>query len=242
MQAESVLIVEDSPVMRAYLKRILSSEGYEVEEAASGQEALSKLNGSANYRVVLLDIGLPDMDGLELLPSLSKLKVDVGTKVCVTSGRRDRSSVISAIKAGSDDYLVKPILPDALLSKINGLLGKKGFDRQYYRQNARLRAKLANSLVHPDLFVVGLSEAGIELRSTAAIEQQVQFEVSCPTLAKLAGLADPFLCRVVRVERRSHGNYLLSAQFVGVTEAILQKIRALVIKGQYFTDHDINVH
>lgn len=239
MQTESVLLVEDSPDTRAYLKRILSSEGFSVEEAASGQEALSKVNGGANYRVVLLDLGLPDMEGLDLLPSLSRLKADVGTKVCVTSSRRDRSSVVNAIKAGSDDYLVKPISPDAVLAKVNGLIGKKNFDKPYFRQSSMLRGRLCNSPVRPDLFVVGISEAGVELRSTAAIEQQVQIEVSCPTLTKLTGLADPFLSRVVRTERRSHGNYLLSTQFVGVTEDILQKIRALVIKGRHFTDQDL---
>jgi len=109
-----VLLVEDEPQMRRFLRVALEGSGYRYLEAGTGQEGLA-LAVQHRPDVILLDLGLPDMDGLELM---TRLRAWSQTPVIVISARGQESDKIGALDVGADDYLTKPFGTGELLARI----------------------------------------------------------------------------------------------------------------------------
>ncbi len=112
--APLVLLVEDEPQMRRFLRVALEGSGYRLQEAATGQEGLH-LAASHRPQVILLDLGLPDMDGLELT---QRLREWCATPIIVLSARGQETDKIGALDAGADDYLTKPFSTGELMARI----------------------------------------------------------------------------------------------------------------------------
>lgn len=109
-----VLVVDDEAQIRRFLRISLEANGYHVNETQSGQDAITK---TAQLRpdLVILDIGLPDMDGLEVL---KRLREWTKTPVIMLSVRDSDRDKVSALDAGADDYLTKPFSVDELMARI----------------------------------------------------------------------------------------------------------------------------
>lgn len=111
---ELVLLIEDEPQMRRFLRIALQSHGYRLIEAAGGQEGLVHAV-TRNPDVVLLDLGLPDMDGLEVT---KRLREWTNMPIIVISAREQEQDKIKALDLGADDYLTKPFNAGELLARI----------------------------------------------------------------------------------------------------------------------------
>jgi len=112
--APLILLVEDEPQMRRFLRVALEGSGYRYLEAPIGEEGLAL---AAQHRpdVILLDLGLPDMDGLDLM---TRLREWTQTPVIVISARGQETDKIGALDVGADDYLIKPFGTGELLARI----------------------------------------------------------------------------------------------------------------------------
>jgi two-component system KDP operon response regulator KdpE len=111
---ELILLIEDEPQMRRFLRITLLSNGYRLIETETGAEGLLQA-ASRNPDVVLLDLGLPDMDGLEVT---TRLREWTQTPVIVISAREQEQDKVKALDAGADDYLTKPFDAGELLARI----------------------------------------------------------------------------------------------------------------------------
>jgi two-component system, OmpR family, KDP operon response regulator KdpE len=109
-----VLVVEDEVPMRKFLRAFLAGAGFRIEEASTGQQAL-KLAAENLPDVVILDLGLPDMDGQEVL---RKLREWLKAPIIILSVRNQDVQKISALNHGADDYLTKPFSTGELLARI----------------------------------------------------------------------------------------------------------------------------
>ncbi len=112
--AETVLVIEDELPMRRFLRAALSTNGFRVIEAATVREAEQAVTGSPPA-AILLDLGLPDGDGMDLLRSLREWSA---TPVIVLSARDRENDKVTALDAGADDYLTKPFGTSELLARI----------------------------------------------------------------------------------------------------------------------------
>ena len=118
--AKGILIVDDAAFMRMVIKNILVKEGYEVVgEAADGKEAVALYN-DLKPALVLLDITMPEMDGIEALKKI--IAADPQAKVVMCSALGQSSMVSGAIQAGARDYIVKPFQPDRVLEAVSKAL------------------------------------------------------------------------------------------------------------------------
>lgn len=117
-QASRVLVVEDDPHIRRLVRAALQRAGYAVAEAASAREGLSLLD-IEKPDAVLLDLGLPDRDGIELI-QIIRARSPVG--IIVISAREDTVEKVAALDLGADDYLTKPFDTDELLARIRTTL------------------------------------------------------------------------------------------------------------------------
>jgi two-component system KDP operon response regulator KdpE len=109
-----ILLIEDEPQLRRFLRASLQSEGYRLVEAETGQEGLRQA-ASCNPELVLLDLGLPDLDGLEVI---KKLREWTSLPIIILSARGQDQDKIRALDLGADDYLTKPFSAGELLARI----------------------------------------------------------------------------------------------------------------------------
>ncbi len=122
----SVLVVEDSPELQNYLRLLLELDRYQVEIAGNGEEALRRMSNGCAPRVVLLDMQMPGMDGLETLRILRRLHP--AAKVIMCSGVDDPDKIQQAISLGAQAYLVKPVQHLYLSAAIERCLGQDSGD------------------------------------------------------------------------------------------------------------------
>lgn len=101
----SVLIVDDQEDLRYSLAKVVKKQGYSVATAATGREALAVLESSV-IDLVFLDIGLPDADGIKLIPTIRQISGDV--EIVILTGLNDAQTAVEALRAGALDYIVKP--------------------------------------------------------------------------------------------------------------------------------------
>jgi two-component system, OmpR family, KDP operon response regulator KdpE len=110
----TILLIEDEPQMRRFLRASLSMSVHKLLEASTGQEGLD-LASSGSPDVILLDLGLPDMDGIEVT---RRLREWTRTPIIVLSARDKEHDKIAALDAGADDYLTKPFSMPELLARM----------------------------------------------------------------------------------------------------------------------------
>ena len=123
-----ILIVDDDETIRITMKAILEDEGYIVDLAASGKEAVQKTN-ETDYNLALLDIRLPDIEGIELL-KLMKVTIPRTRKIMVT-GYPSIQNAISAVNKNADAYLLKPVDVEKLLENVEQQLQAQEEERKF---------------------------------------------------------------------------------------------------------------
>jgi CheY-like chemotaxis protein/anti-anti-sigma regulatory factor len=129
----TILLVDDDKAFRQYLTHFLSSIGYQVEPADSGSAALALLDGGLAPDLVLLDLVMPDMGGLEVLARFKEIMPSV--PVVILSGVGQVKTVVEAISLGASDYLSKPFEDQALQLTIASVL-----EKQALREKVRVQA------------------------------------------------------------------------------------------------------
>jgi len=141
-----ILVIDDDKAMRDACFQILSRQGYRVELAAGAKQGLSLLERQS-FDTILLDLVMPDMDGLEALKKIRALDPDV--EVIIITGYGTIQSAVESIKAGAFHFLSKPFVPDDLRNLVSRALGKRRLDLEnlYLRQELKIKDE-RNTLVY----------------------------------------------------------------------------------------------
>jgi len=122
MNRKKILVIDDEDIVRTSCNRTLSPGGFEVGLAINGQEGL-KMLGKENFDLVLTDLKMPDMDGIEVLRQIKQNWPEV--EVIVITGYQTVDTAVKAIKLGAFDYIEKPFTPDALITAVSKALAPK---------------------------------------------------------------------------------------------------------------------
>ena len=192
-KAPKILLVDDEPAMLRYIRTLLEVDNYKVETATTGEEALQCVEQGLEPDLVLLDVLMPGIDGLETLEKLRELRP--GTKVVMLSCVSDTRKVVQAMKLGAQDYLTKPF-QKAELDKVIGLCldpGKKDFGSEV--------EELAE-----DVFFIAASPAMLKIRSQAALVAHVDIPV---LLLGESGTGKEVLAQLIhKLSPRAHRTFL----------------------------------
>jgi len=148
--SEKILVVDDEDIIRESLSYILKKEKYEVDEAANGKIAFNLLK-EKSYDLVITDLEMPEMKGIELLEEIKKVNLQTNTIVITAYGSVD--TAIAALRSGASDYILKPVEFDELLIKV-----KKLFEvRELHLENRILRKELQREYDYTN--IIGKSPA-----------------------------------------------------------------------------------
>lgn len=124
----SILVVDDNP---KFLKEALPMYGYDVDTAEDGLEALKiLLEDNSNYDLILLDVMMPNMDGWDTLKAIRKNKKTERIPVIMITAVSEDQKVVSGLKIGADDYIVKPFILPNLLARIEAVLRRSNWQKE----------------------------------------------------------------------------------------------------------------
>jgi DNA-binding NtrC family response regulator len=167
----TIHVIDDEPIIHDILGQILAAEGYEVEISASGEEALQKYE-SRNFDLVLLDLMMPGMSGLEVIRALQKIQPQA--VIIIITAYASVESAIEAMKIGAFDYVQKPFKHEELLLTISRALDHKSLRDENVRLRSELQRKFsfANILGRSKVMeqVFELIRAAAPTRSTILVE------------------------------------------------------------------------
>jgi two-component system response regulator AtoC len=192
-ESPKILLVDDEPGMLRYIKTLLEVDDYKVETATTGEEALQRLEKGLHPDLVLLDVLMPGIDGLETLEKLRQKQP--GVKVVMLSCVNDTKKVVQAMRLGAQDYLTKPF-QKAELDKVLDLCLDQG--KQVYSDEVE---ELAD-----DVFFIAASPAMRKIRSQAALVANVDIPV---LLLGESGTGKEVLARLIhKLSPRAHRTFL----------------------------------
>jgi len=177
----ALLVVEDDEKIGSLLQSALQANGHTVRWQRTGASAVA--DADRPFDLVLLDLGLPDMDGMELCRELKQQQP--GCVVVILSARRDEMDVISGLESGADDYLVKPFRLTELLARVRAHLRRRPDRHQADRHQADVTPFVSGDLV-------------LELAARRCLVAQVEVALRPKEFDLLARLASEVECSVSR--------------------------------------------
>jgi two-component system, NtrC family, response regulator AtoC len=192
-EAANILLVDDEPGMLRYIRTLLEVDDYKVETATTGEEALQRVEKGLHPDLVLLDVLMPGIDGLETLEKLRQMKP--GIKVVMLSCVSDTRKVVQAMKSGAQDYLTKPFQKAELDAVIDLCLnqGKQTFTGEVEE-------------LSDDVFFIAASPAMRKIRSQSALVANVDIPV---LLLGESGTGKEVLGRLIhKLSPRAHRTFL----------------------------------
>ena len=122
MKKEKILVIDDEAGIRSSLKGILEDEGYSIKTVVTGEDAL-KLLKRQNFDLILLDIWLPQMNGIDILKEIKKMEEN--SLVVMISGHGTVETAVQAIKFGAHDFLEKPLSLEKVVLTVKNALSQK---------------------------------------------------------------------------------------------------------------------
>lgn len=204
----TVMVVEDDASIRSYISTILMSNGYSVVTAEDGRSALSLIS-SYNPDIILLDLGLPDMDGLTVLKAVRQWSE---VPVIVVSAKGQEKEKVEALDAGAGDYIVKPFGTEELLARLRATL--------------RYTERMMQGSMVSDIFTVGdlkvdFGKRVVTVGGKSIHLTQIEFKILA-LLCKDAGraLTYEYICRNVWGPYSSRDNQILRVNVANIRHKI----------------------
>src|SRR6476619_1399157 len=192
-ETANILLVDDEPGMLRYIRTLLEVDEYKVETATTGEEALERVQKGLQPDLVLLDLLMPGIDGLQTLEQVRQKRP--GTKVVMLSCVSDTRKVVQAMKLGAQDYLTKPFQKAELDAVIDLCLG----------QGKQALGGEVEELAE-DVFFIAASPAMRKIRSQAALVANVDIPV---LLLGESGTGKEVLARLIhKLSPRAHRTFL----------------------------------
>ena len=153
-----ILLVDDEPDILDFVSYNLQSEGYKVATAASGKAGVAKAR-EFKPDLILLDVMMPEMDGIEACDQIRRLSGLENTIIAFLTARGEDYSQVAGFEAGADDYITKPVKPKVLTSRLKALLRR----RPVPEQEVPSKIEFSDLIIDPERYHVEISGKVIEL-------------------------------------------------------------------------------
>jgi two-component system alkaline phosphatase synthesis response regulator PhoP len=159
MANEHILIVEDDEAIQELEVYNLSKERFRVTRVVTGEEALRKLH-TDTFNLVMLDLMLPGIDGLEVCRAIRRNPTTESLPVLMVTAKGEESDIVSGLELGADDYIVKPFSPKVLVARVKALLRRK---KKTGTDTSGQPVEIHGISIHPGRHEVSVHGHGVEL-------------------------------------------------------------------------------
>ena len=145
MAEEKILVIEDDNDIRELIRYNLVRDGYQVSESSDGEDGLSKAS-SAPFDLILLDLMLPGINGIEICKKLKSNSRTAGIPIIMITAKGEETDIVIGLEFGADDYVTKPFCPKVLLARIKAILRRKEISAT---TETGMSVKFDNLEIHP---------------------------------------------------------------------------------------------
>ena len=212
-----LLVVDDDEFIRAVIRERLKIEGFSVDEAQNGKEALARLD-KEDYSILLTDLRMPEMDGISLLQEVNCRFPDTARIVMTAHGQLE--TAVTALKTGAFDYILKPLNFDVLFLTVRNALRKQEMERQIrdYRMNLEIKVREQTDLIS-SMYIRSIDSLIKALEAKDFYTRGHSQRVTRFSVAVGRGLAWP----ADRIEVLQRAAILHDLGKIGVRESVLNK-------------------
>jgi len=216
-----ILVVDDEPIVCRSCFRILNEAGYQVETVLSGREALERVDHQS-FDVVLVDLKMPGLDGMEVLQTMRKTHPEV--IVIIITGYATVESAVKAMKLGAFDYVPKPFTPDELCIIVEKALEKRDLmlENQYLRQQLQIRYKFDN--------IIGESK---KMQEVFRIVEKVAPTDSTVLIYGESGTGKELIARAIHYNSPRKDKQFVSVDCGALSETLLESELFGHVKGSF---------
>jgi DNA-binding response OmpR family regulator len=225
-----ILIVEDNHGLRILIRKILEKADYETEEASNGSEAIRILSKHDDIGLILLDIMMPVMNGIEFLEKSKHLKSQLGFKTCMLSAKEQDRDVKDCLLKGADDYIIKPMDQDLLLEKVKILIEGTG-NYKFASISARLTGKILRLESSINIKIIAITESELMFITPLELPYGAKVQLESERLNIAFEKKIPLLLRVYKSEKNGK-NFMTRASFIGLKEETYKRIRSITTSGR----------
>ncbi|NMD07719.1 MAG: sigma-54-dependent Fis family transcriptional regulator, partial [Phyllobacteriaceae bacterium] len=213
--AARVLIVEDEPAQRRILEEMVKRFGFETTPADSGLRALEALRGpqGGTYELIILDLMMPEMDGIEFLEKLQGVRGDV--PVIVQTSQGSIETVIKAMRAGADDFVVKPVSPERLKVSIQNLLKVNALTEEV----KRLNKKVSGALTFGDLIAASPNMGNVMRLGKRGAASNIPILIEGES-----GVGKEMIARAIQGESERAGRAFITVNCGAIPENLVESI------------------
>jgi two-component system, cell cycle response regulator len=188
-QIDRVLIVDDDLMLKVMFEDILHAHGYQTYHASNGREAVRLLK-EHKPEIILMDIVMPEMDGIEACKAIRSIKLPIRPSIIMVSNNKDKDAIVEALENGADDFIIKPIDAMQLIARIHAQSRIKSFYREIYEDKKNL-------------------ETILEVMHTVSSTLKTE-EVLYTIVKKVAEITGAIRCSIVLIAKEDVGYVLAS--------------------------------
>ena len=213
--ASRILIVEDDPAQRRILEELVKRFGFDASAADGGIKGIEVLNGpqGGSIELVILDLMMPGMDGLEVLDKLQGIRGDL--PVIVQTAQGSIETVIKAMRAGADDFVVKPVSPERLKISIQNLLKVNALTEEV----KRLNKKVGGSLSFSDLIASSPAMANVLRLGRRGAQSNIPILIEGES-----GVGKEMIARAIQGESERAGRPFVAVNCGAIPENLVESI------------------
>ncbi len=213
--ASRILIVEDDPAQRRILEELVKRFGFDASAADGGIKGIEVLNGpqGGSIELVILDLMMPGMDGLEFLEKLQGIRGDL--PVIVQTAQGSIETVIKAMRAGADDFVVKPVSPERLKVSIQNLLKVNALTEEV----KRLNKKVGGSLSFSDLIASSPAMANVLRLGRRGAQSNIPILIEGES-----GVGKEMIARAIQGESERAGRPFVAVNCGAIPENLVESI------------------
>jgi two-component system response regulator ResD len=222
-----ILIVDDNEGIRKFVSVLLQRAGYETIEAQDGEAALIALTINNDIDVLLLDVMMPQLTGIDILKRLEKYRAEKEIKVCMMTAKNQSQDISECLSLGADDYIVKPIEKDNLVEKVYQLINNTP-KTSFFRCKVESEAKILTPKSFVTITLKNVSEYEFEFTSKAEIPINVKAVFQSELFSEVLKIPAKVFARIYK-SYNLNGEIIYKASFIGFTESQTKLMRAATI-------------
>ncbi len=220
-----ILVVDDDPDVVRVVEKVLRHAGHEVFTAMDAMKAMDKLNSSL-FDLMITDANMPKFSGFELVRTVKNNKKFSRMAIAMLTGLREKKDIDKAIRAGVDDYIVKPIDPMLLIQKVETIF-EKNPPSERVEYNLPESTKLGAATMVCPVRLTSVTELGLVLRSPIEVLAGMNLEVGTEIFKKM-DMRQPPALKVISCRKLAEFEFEVRVGFVGANDAFYQKVRAWI--------------